>query len=281
MASQSDITEQGSSRTVRAGDIDVHYHDVGSGDPIVLLHSYGPGTTGWITFHKILPALAQRYRCIVMDLPNFGRTGPVTYNEPLHNLQARTALALMDTLGIEKAHLVGNSQGGQSAMVLAMKNPERVNKLVNVAGGGTATRPLQNMVDFKVPTAEQITEQIANRFPEGSVNVGELAATFIKKAEDPGQGEAFAGVMRHMTNPMTRPRYNTLRRMPLIKAPTLVLWGRDDATNNVPINAKATPTEQISKYFHIASSVAGFTCRQIRNAEISVVASIPTHIKAR
>ena len=32
---------------------------------------------------------------------------------------------------------------------------------------------------------------------------------------------------------MTRPRYNTLRRMPLIKAPTLVFWGRDDATNNI------------------------------------------------
>ena len=120
MASPVEFSEQGTSKTVKAGGMDVHYHDVGSGDPIVLLHSYGPGTTGWITFHKILPALAQRYRRIVMDLPNFGRTGPVTYNEPLHNLQARTALALMDKLGIEKAHLVGNSQGGQSAMVVAI-----------------------------------------------------------------------------------------------------------------------------------------------------------------
>ena len=54
----------------------------------------------------------------------------MVYNEPLHNLQARTALGLMDALGIEKAHLVGNSQGGQSAMVLAAHDPHRVNKLV-------------------------------------------------------------------------------------------------------------------------------------------------------
>ena len=34
--------------------------------------------------------------------------------------------------------------------------------------------------------------------------------------------------MKHMTNPLTRPRYNTLRRLPHIKAPTLVVWGRED-----------------------------------------------------
>ena len=124
------FTESSTSRTAQVDGMNVHYHDVGDGDPVVMLHSYGPGTTGWITFHKVLPAFAQHYRCIVMDLPNFGRTGPVVYEEPLHNLQARTALGLMDALGIEKAHLVGNSQGGQSAMVLAMKEPQRVNKLV-------------------------------------------------------------------------------------------------------------------------------------------------------
>ena len=96
------FTEESTSRTVMVGDMPVHYHDVGQGDPVVMLHSYGIGTTGWITFHKVLPAFAERYRCIVMDLPNFGRTGPVVYNEPLHNLQARTALGLMDALGIEK-----------------------------------------------------------------------------------------------------------------------------------------------------------------------------------
>ena len=124
------FTEQSTSNTVVVDSMSVHYHDVGSGYPLVMLHSYGPGTTGWITFHKVLPALAEHFRCIVMDLPNFGRTGPLVYEEPLHNLHARTSLGLMDALGIEKAHLLGNSQDGQSAMVLAMKAPQRVNRLV-------------------------------------------------------------------------------------------------------------------------------------------------------
>ena len=87
------------------------------------------------------------------------------------------------------------------------------------------------MVEFKVPSEEQIRDQFSHRFPEGSVDVDEIAATFIRKNSLPGHGDAFAAVMRHMTNPETRIRYNTLRRMPHIKAPTLVCWGTDDQTN--------------------------------------------------
>jgi pimeloyl-ACP methyl ester carboxylesterase len=106
-----------------------------------------------------------------------------------------------------------------------------VNKVVNVAGGGTAPRPLASMVDFKMPTPETIRDQIYHRFPEGSVDLEEMAAPYIKKTELEGHGEAFGKVMKHMTDPITRPRYNTLRRMKYIKAPTLVIWGRDDKTN--------------------------------------------------
>ena len=148
----------------------------------------------------------------------------------------------MDVLGIEKANIIGHSMGGWIVTVFAYESPERVNKMVNVAGGGTATRPLQNMVDFSVPTAETITNQISHRFPEGTVDVAELAATFIKKAENPEQGEAFGKVMKHMTTPMTRTRYHTIRRMKLIKAPTLVLWGQDDETNNVSMGEETAAT---------------------------------------
>ena len=43
------LTEAGTSRTVAAGGMTVHYHDVGEGEPVLFLHSYGPGTTAWIT----------------------------------------------------------------------------------------------------------------------------------------------------------------------------------------------------------------------------------------
>ncbi len=124
------LTEAGTSKTVTAGGMIVHYHDVGAGEPVLFLHSYGPGTTAWITFHKAIGELSRHYRCILMDLPNFSKTGPVVYREGVHGLQARTAVALLDALGIERAHWVGNSQGGQSSMVATIGYPDRVIKFV-------------------------------------------------------------------------------------------------------------------------------------------------------
>src|SRR3989442_4486053 len=124
------LTEAGTGKTTAAGGMNVHYHDLGAGEPVLFLHSYGPGTTAWITFHKAVGGLSQHFRCILMDLPNFSKTGPIVYNEGVHALQARTAVGLLDALGIARAHWVGNSQGGQSAMVAAISYPERVGKFV-------------------------------------------------------------------------------------------------------------------------------------------------------
>jgi 2-hydroxy-6-oxonona-2,4-dienedioate hydrolase len=124
------LTEEGTGRTVAAGGMQVHYHEAGQGEPLLFLHSYGPGTTAWITFHKVVHAFAAHYRCILMDLPNFSKTGPIVYRESLHAVQARTAVALLDALGIDDACWVGNSQGGQSAMVAAINHPARVKKFV-------------------------------------------------------------------------------------------------------------------------------------------------------
>jgi 2-hydroxy-6-oxonona-2,4-dienedioate hydrolase len=124
------LTEADTGKTISADGMTVHYHDIGSGEPVLFMHSYGPGTTAWITFHKVVGVLSQHFRCILMDSPNFSKTGPVVFREGVHAVQARTAVALLDALGIERAHFVGNSQGGQSAMVAAMTYPDRVVKVV-------------------------------------------------------------------------------------------------------------------------------------------------------
>ena len=68
------LTEASTSKTITAGGTNVHYHDLGEGEPALFLHSYGPGTTAWITFHKTVGLLSQHFRCILMDLPNFSKT---------------------------------------------------------------------------------------------------------------------------------------------------------------------------------------------------------------
>jgi pimeloyl-ACP methyl ester carboxylesterase len=205
------------------------YWEAGSGYPTILIHGAGwnSGAERWAL--NIGP-LSEKLRVIAIDCMNWG-TGDVLDQEFSFAYLVDHVREFMDALGIEKANFVGHSMGGWIVTLMAYESPERVNKLVNVDGGGTATRPLQNMVEFKVPTPEQIRDTMAHGYPPGTVDVEEMSAPYIKKRDLPGHGEAFAKVMKHMTNPTTRQRYNTLRRMPHIKAPTLVLWGRDDKTN--------------------------------------------------
>jgi pimeloyl-ACP methyl ester carboxylesterase len=91
------------------------------------------------------------------------------------------------------------------------------------------------MVQFSVPEPEQIRQHYAAMAAAsgGALTVDELAAPFIRKRELAGHAEAFGKVMRHMTDPITRQRYNTLRRLPRITVPTLVIWGREDPVNSL------------------------------------------------
>src|SRR3979411_2762633 len=180
----------------------------------------------------------------------------------------------MDVLGIESANVVGHSMGGWILTLLSYESPNRVRKAVNVAGGGQATRPLQNMVEFKVPAPEAIRQhysRLANA-SGGSLDLEELVGPYIAKrdleglvapntanVDLPGHAEGFAKVMRHMTNPLTRQRYSTLRRLPFIKVPTLVVWGRNDPVNSleelgIPL-ANGIPNAKLVVYDETGHSV--------------------------
>ncbi|MEX2431539.1 MAG: alpha/beta hydrolase [Dehalococcoidia bacterium] len=205
------------------------YWEAGSGYPTILVHGAG-WTSGCETFAMNMGPLSEQFRVLAIDCLNWG-PGDVFDQEFSFAYLVDHIREFMDVLGIAKANFIGHSMGGWLVTLLAYESPERVNKLVNVAGGGTATRPLQSMVTFQVPSAEQIRNQISHRFPEGAVDADELAAPYVHKTTLDGHGDAFGKVMKHMTNPQTRQRYNTLRRMPFITAPTLVVWWRDDDVN--------------------------------------------------
>jgi pimeloyl-ACP methyl ester carboxylesterase len=209
------------------------YWEAGTGAPTILLHGAG-WNSGCESWALAMGPLSQHMRVLAMDCLNWG-TGDVLDQELSFAYLVDHVREFMDGLGIRQANVVGHSMGGWILTLLCYESPNRVRKAVNVCGGGAAVRPLQTMVEFKVPAPEQIRQHYA-RLAEasgGTLSVDELAATFIHKRDLPGHPEAFAKVMRHMTNPLTRQRYNILRRLPFITVPTLVLWGRDDPVNSL------------------------------------------------
>lgn len=110
----------------------LHYQDLGEGPPVLFIHSFGPqpGVTAWMIYHEVLQRLALSRRCIALDMPNFGLSGPVVYSEPFHDVVVRSALRLLDRLDLDRIPVVGSSMGATVALDLALQEPDRVSGLI-------------------------------------------------------------------------------------------------------------------------------------------------------
>jgi pimeloyl-ACP methyl ester carboxylesterase len=112
---------------VRADGVRTFYLEAGDRDapPVLLLHGLGATSA---SFLPTLWDLARDHRVFAVDLPGFGESG-----KPVRALHAayfaRWAIAFLDALGIERAHLVGNSMGGRVALEVALRAPDRVDRL--------------------------------------------------------------------------------------------------------------------------------------------------------
>ncbi len=95
-------------------------------ETLVLLHGW-VGTSSWM-FRHMMPELGARYHTIVPDLPGFGRSRTLA-DVPSIDAYAEFLHRLVDTLDIDRFHLVGVSVGGTIALEFAHRYPERVQKL--------------------------------------------------------------------------------------------------------------------------------------------------------
>ena len=101
--------------------------EAGTGPPLLALHGLG-GTKA--SFLPTLAALAESHRVIALDLPGFGESAKPIGAAYDARFMARSVVAAMDGLEIERAHLVGNSMGGRVALEAGMRHPDRVERLV-------------------------------------------------------------------------------------------------------------------------------------------------------
>ena len=117
-----------------------HYLEAGEGPQhLVLMHGGGIGVDAELTWYENITPLAAHFHVIAFDQIGFGKTDmPARREEFGKLLRTEHALAVLDALGLERAILVGHSEGGFIASRIAVTHPERVEKLVVVASGSTA-----------------------------------------------------------------------------------------------------------------------------------------------
>src|SRR5689334_4833991 len=103
-------------QTADAGGIKTNYLEAGEGPAVVLIHGSGPGVTSYANWRLVIPALAEDFRVLAPDMVGFGFTDRPSGVEYGVQTWADQVVGLMDSLGIERASLVGNSFGGAIAL---------------------------------------------------------------------------------------------------------------------------------------------------------------------
>jgi 2-hydroxymuconate-semialdehyde hydrolase len=117
-------------QSCHTGGFVTNYHDIGDGEAVLLIHGSGPGVSAWANWRGIIPELGRTYRAIAPDVVGFGYTEvPPDYVFSVES-GVEQLLALMDHLGLKKAHLIGNSFGGALALHFTRRHPDRVDRLV-------------------------------------------------------------------------------------------------------------------------------------------------------
>ena len=229
------IDREQSSRTVQTADWKLHYHEAGSGHPIILLHGSGPGATGWSNFSGNLGALAEHFRVIAVDMPGWGASDPCPV-ERLEHVDA--AIQFMDALGIEKTAVVGNSMGGITAVRLAAEHPDRISHLITMGAalnrgprlygpGDGPSEGIKVLVQaYQTPTTESMMRLVEIMCYDKRFATEELCRVRAEAAA--ANPEHLKNFLEGLPKGMPAKKFASLEALTGIAAPTLLLHGRDD-----------------------------------------------------
>jgi len=219
-------------RFVRVLGRKVRYEDTGQGPTVLLLHGIGHSLRNW---SRTVPALVEAgFRAISIDMPGFG------YSEPMPDVldEAGSTVfleAFLDTFYVDDVDLVGHSLGGAVATAFALHRPARVRRLALVAAAvGPDVNPALRLLTLQVarplvrPFAlRQVFGLIASSWDE------EVLEQELRDAErwlnDEAARRYFWNVLRAgLRFRGVRPERLLLDRLPELRMPVLVAWGRQD-----------------------------------------------------
>jgi pimeloyl-ACP methyl ester carboxylesterase len=215
--------------------ISVAVRDNGAGMPVVLLHGFPDSSHVWR--HQI-PALTEAgFRTIAPDLRGLGESDqPQEVDAYRMTTIAKDVLAVLDHVGIERAHVVGHDFGANLAWVVAGLHPERVDRLVVMSVGHPNTQ--------REPTVEQrekawymlwfqfegLAEEVVPRddwkllreWTRGNGDVDRYIADLSRP------GALRAGLNWYRANVPPQRELASPREFPAVAAPTLGLWSTGD-----------------------------------------------------
>jgi pimeloyl-ACP methyl ester carboxylesterase len=213
----------------------LYLEETGDGPPVLFVHEFAGDHRSW---EPQVRALSRRYRCITYNARGYPPSD--VPEDPAAYSQARAvadAIAVLDTLGIERAHVVGLSMGGFATLHLGLRHPDRARSLV-VAACGYGAQP-ERQAAFKEESglvadafAAEGAAEVAKRYAVGPARVqfqnkdprgwAEFAAQLAEHSSE-GSALTMRGVQA------ARPSlYDLTDDLRALTVPTLVISGDED-----------------------------------------------------
>ncbi|QJR35765.1 alpha/beta fold hydrolase [Gemmatimonas groenlandica] len=238
------LASPGDLRTIEGTSL--HVRDTGPRDApaLILLHGFGSSLHTWEPWAR---ALDSTYRVIRFDLPGSGLSAPDPTGDYADMRSMQLLATLMDTLGLRRATLIGNSMGGRIAWSFAARYPERVEKLVLISPDGFASPGFEYGKPAEVPFALSMMRYVMPMpllrmslepaYADRRTMTDSLATRYYDLMLAPGARDAMLQRMRQtiLTDPVPQ--------LQKIQAPTLLLWGQQDAM--IPFSNAADYTKAL------------------------------------
>jgi 2-hydroxymuconate-semialdehyde hydrolase len=211
-------------------------------ETIVWLHGSGPGATALSNWEWMIGELGDHYHNVAPDIIGFGdSTHPDPPPQGIRSftaLRVHTLLALLDTLQLDRVHLVGNSMGGMISLSLTQAAPQRIDKLVLMGSGGAPiqlTPGLIKLVTFyDNPTPEAMAQLLTEFVYDPGFfgdRLNEIAAARLPRATRPEVERSHRATFDRSAGPLIF----TEDELAAIAHPTLVVHGANDKI--VPLEA--------------------------------------------
>ena len=210
--------------------------EAGLGPPLLALHGLG-GTKG--SFLPTVAALAPQFRVIAVDLPGFGDSDKPIGARYDPRFFAAAAIDLLDALGLDRAHVIGNSLGGRIALEIGFRHPERVGRLGLLAPALAwrrgrpfvpllrLTRPELGLVQL---APRGVVEGIVHRLIPGADDGWTAAGVdeFLRAYLTPAGRAAFYAAARQIYLDQPNGEQGFWPRLRTLQPEALFVWGRRD-----------------------------------------------------
>jgi 4,5:9,10-diseco-3-hydroxy-5,9,17-trioxoandrosta-1(10),2-diene-4-oate hydrolase len=254
------VTTGETGRFVDTAMMRLHFHEAGQGRdgtlPVVMLHGGGPGACAWSNFGRNLPVFAAEFRTLMLDQPGFGESDKPAVEGNYFTFAARALASLLDHLGIDRVHLVGNSLGGGTAIRFALNYPSRAARLVLMGPGGLSlnvfapdpTEGVKRLAEFAAPpgpSKEKMAAFLRTLVFSQKLITDELVDERYEHASSPEALAAMAALGLSFYDPATAEDGMLWREVHRLRNEVLLIWGREDRVN--PLDGALIALKQIRK----------------------------------